>query len=54
MEHEKLNKKYKAACRNETKSSLNDMINNFVDDENVDKVYKDKIINIIVGLLTLK
>lgn len=30
------------------------MINNFVDDDNADRVYKDKIIDIIVGLLTLK
>ena len=38
----------------ETKSNLNDMINNFIDDNSIENAYKDKIINMIVGLLTLK
>jgi len=54
MEFEKLSEDYKRACMGETKSSLNEMINNFVDDDNLDGDYKDKIINMIVGLLTLK
>ena len=54
MELERLREKYKNSCRKETKRELNDMINNFVDDDNIDKVYKDKIIDMIVGLLKLK
>lgn len=50
----KISKDYKNSCRKETKRELNDMINNFVDDDDIDKAYKDKIIDIIVGLLTLK
>lgn len=54
MEFEKLKKNYIKACREETKRNLNEMINNFVDDDNMDKDYKDKIISMIVELLTLK
>lgn len=54
MDLKKLSEDYKNSCRKETKRELNDMISNFVDDDNIDKAYKDKIIDIIVGLLTLK
>lgn len=54
MEFEKLCENYRKACREETKRNLNNMINDFVDDDNVDKGYKDKIINMIVELLALK
>lgn len=53
MALKKISENYKNSCRKETKRELNDMINNFVDDD-IDKAYKDKIIDIIVGLLTLK
>jgi hypothetical protein len=54
MEFENLNQKYMDACRKEIKNDLNKIINNFIDDENLDKDYKDNIIHLIVGLLTLK
>lgn len=54
MALKKISENYKNSCRKETKRELNDMINNFVDDDDIDKAYKDKIIDIIVGLLTLK
>lgn len=51
---ETLNENYKKACLNQTKSRLNDLLNKFLDDENIDPNYKSKIIDMIVGLLTLK
>ena len=54
MDFDQLKEDYLKVCREDTKKNLNDMINNFVDDDNVDKDYKDKIISMIVGLLTLK
>lgn len=52
--NEMLNEQYKSACLGQTKRRLNDLINNFLDDENIDSNYKSRIIDIIVGLLTLK
>lgn len=49
-----LNKNYKKACLNQTKRRLNDLLNKFLDDENIDSNYKSRIIDMIVGLLTLK
>ena len=45
---------YKKACLNQTKRRLNDLLNKFLDDENIDSNYKSRIIDMIVGLLTLK
>lgn len=39
--------------KNSKKNDLNNTINNFIDDDNMDKDYKDKIINMIYGLFTL-
>lgn len=49
-----LNENYKKACLNQTKRRLNDLLNKFLDDENIDSNYKSRIIDMIVGLLTLK
>ena len=54
MEFEKLAQQYKESCIRETKIDLNNMINNFIDDDNIDKNYKVKIIDMIVCLLKLK
>ena len=53
-DYEMLNDNYKKACLNQTKKRLNDLINKFLDDENIDSNYKSRIIDMIVGLLTLK
>lgn len=53
-DNELLNLNYKKACLNQTKRRLNDSINKFLDDENIDSNYKSRIIDMIVGLLTLK
>lgn len=53
-DNEVLNANYKRACLNETKRRLNDSIDKFLEDDNIDGNYKDKIISMIVGLLTLK
>lgn len=52
--NEMLNEQYKKACLDQTKRRLDDSINNFLDDENIDSNYKSRIIDMIVGLLTLK
>lgn len=52
--NEMLNEQYKKECLDQTKRRLNDLINNFLDDENIDSNYKSRIIDMIVGLLTLK
>lgn len=52
--NEMLNENYKKACLNQTKRRLNDLLNNFLDDENIESNYKSKIIDMIVALLTLK
>ena len=52
--NEMLNEQYKKSCLDQTKRQLNDSINNFLDDENIDSNYKSRIIDMIVGLLTLK
>lgn len=49
-----LNENYKKAYLNQTKRRLNDLLNKFLDDENIDSNYKSRIIDMIVGLLTLK
>lgn len=49
-----LNENYKKACMTQTKRRLNDLLNKFLDDENIDSNYKSRIIDMIVGLLTLK
>ena len=49
-----LNDCYKKSCIDRTKRDLNEMINNFIDDDNTDGDYKDKIIDMIVCLLSLK
>lgn len=53
-DNELLNLNYKKTCLNQTKRRLNDSINKFLDDENIDSNYKSRIIDMIVGLLTLK
>ena len=53
-DYEMLNDNYKKARLNQTKKRLNDLINKFLDDENIDSNYKSRIIDMIVGLLTLK
>lgn len=53
-DNEKLNENYKKACLNQTKKRLNDLLNKFLDDENIDSNYKSRIIDMIVGMLTLK
>jgi len=50
---EELNTQYKRDCLDGTKTGLNTMINNFIDDESITSDYKQKIINMIVMLLTL-
>jgi len=50
---EELNIQYKRACLDGTKTGLNTMINNFIDDESITSDFKQKIINMIVMLLTL-
>ena len=52
--NEMLNENYKKACLNQTKSRLDNLIYKFLDDENIDSNYKSRIIDMIVGLLTLK
>ena len=52
--NEMLNENYNKACLNQTKRRLNDLLNKFLDDENIDSNYKSRIIDMIVGLLTLK
>ena len=52
--NDRLNENYKKACLNQTKRRLNDLLNKFLDDENIDSNYKSRIIDMIVGLLTLK
>lgn len=49
MDFKKLSEDYKKACREDTKNELNDMLNNFVDDDILDKDYQEKIVNMIVG-----
>lgn len=51
---ETLNKNYKKACLNQTKRRLHDSIDKFLDDGNIDSDYKSRIVDMIVGLLTLK
>lgn len=53
-DNEVLNANYKKACLNQTKRRLNDLINNFLEDGNMEDSYKQKIIDMIAGLLTLK
>ncbi len=52
--NEMLNENYKKACLNQTKRQLNDLLNIFLDDENIDSNYKSRIIDMIVRLLTLR
>lgn len=52
--NEMLNENYKKACLNQTKIQLNDLLNIFLDDENIDSNYKSRIIDMIVRLLTLR
>jgi hypothetical protein len=52
--NEMLNENYKKACLNQTKRQLNDLLNIFLDDENIDSNYKSRIIDMVVGLLTLR
>ncbi len=52
--NEMLNENYKKACLNQTKSRLDNLINKFLDDENIDSNYKSRIIDMVVGLLTLR
>ena len=52
--NEMLNENYNKACLNQTKRQLNDLLNIFLDDENIDSNYKSRIIDMIVRLLTLR
>lgn len=52
--NEMLNENYKKSCLNQTKRQLNDLLNIFLDDENIDSNYKSRIIDMIVRLLTLR
>lgn len=49
-----LNYEYKKNCIEKTKKELIDKIGNFIDDDSIDKNYKDKILNMIFSLLELK
>lgn len=51
--NEMLNENYKKACLDQTKRRLNDSINKFLEDENIDSNYKSRIVNMITSLLTL-
>lgn len=51
---ERLNEQYKKSCLDSTKRDLNSIINNYIDDETIDSDHKQKIIDMIVTLLTLK
>lgn len=53
-DNDTLNKNYKNVCLNQTKRQLNDLLNKFLDSKNIDSTYKSRIIDMIVGLLTLK
>lgn len=50
---EELNVQYKQACLDGTKAGINTMVNNFIDDESISSDYKQKVINMMVALLTL-
>ncbi len=52
-DNEMLNENYKKACLDQTKRRLNDLINKFLEDENIDSNYKSRIVNMITSLLTL-
>lgn len=52
-DNEMLSANYKRACLNQTKRRLNDSINKFLEDENIDSNYKSKIIELIASLLAL-
>lgn len=52
--NEMLNGNYKKACLNQTKRRLHDSLDKFLDNENIDSDYKSRIVDMIVGLLTLK
>ena len=52
-DNEMLNENYKKACLDQTKRRLNDLINQFLEDENIDSNYKSRIVNMITSLLTL-
>ena len=54
INNEILNENYKKACLDQTKRRLNDLLDKFLDDENIDSNYKSRIIDMVVGLLTLK
>lgn len=51
--NEVLNANYKKACLDQTKRWLNDSINKFLEDENIDSNYKSRIVDMIASLLTL-
>lgn len=53
-DNDMLNKNYKNVCLNQTKRQLNELLNKFLDSKNIDSTYKSRIIDMIVGLLTLK
>ena len=52
--NEMLNGNYKKARLNQTKRRLHDSLDKFLDNENIDSDYKSRIVDMIVGLLTLK
>lgn len=51
--NEILNENYKKACLIQTKRRLYDSLEKFLDDEKIDCNYKNRIIDMIIGLLTL-
>ena len=52
--NEMLNTNFKKACLEQTKRRLNDLLDKFLEDENIDSNYKGRIIDMVVALLTLK
>ena len=52
--NEMLNTHFKKACLEQTKRRLNDLLNKFLEDKNIDSNYKSRIIDMIAALLTLK
>lgn len=49
-----LGEAYRKACREGMKKDMHDAIDRFIDDDTVDGAYKDRVMGIVTGLLSLR
>lgn len=53
-EFTRLDNEYKISCRKELKKEMTELVDKFIDDDSIDNEYKQKIINMITTLISLK